>query len=257
MTRAPWPRAGGIVRHVAFDDLDLRTGTTVRHHLVLTDTPVSCEGSPVGSDVLRVGVEDTAPPASLSPPLLRVLAILRARRRRQRAADAAAGREPRAGRRIMSRARRATPRGPMTSIEVVPVTVVGPALVEAVRRLLPQLSASAAAPDLDDLQAIVATPGTTMLLAREAAGTHAIVGMLTLVTFRIASGLRAWIEERGERQRARARGGRGQPAAIERARDQGARTVELTSRPQRTAANALYQKLGFIRRDTTVYRLAL
>ena len=78
-------------RHVAFDDLDLRTGTTVRHHLVLTDTPVSCEGSPVGSDVLRVGVEDTAPPASLSPPLLRVLAILRARRRRQRAADAAAG----------------------------------------------------------------------------------------------------------------------------------------------------------------------
>ena len=147
----------------------------------------------------------------------------------------------------------------MTSIEIVPVTVVDPALVEAVRRLLPQLSASAAAPDLDDVQAIVATPGTTMLLARETAGTHAIVGMLTLVTFRIASGLRAWIEDVVVSDSARGRGvGEAlSRAAIERARDQGARTVELTSRPQRTAANALYQKLGFIRRDTTVYRLAL
>jgi ribosomal protein S18 acetylase RimI-like enzyme len=83
--------------------------------------------------------------------------------------------------------------------------------------------------------------------------------MLTLVTFRIASGLRAWIEDVVVSDSARGRGvGEAlSRAAIERARDQGARTVELTSRPQRTAANALYQKLGFIRRDTTVYRLAL
>ncbi|MFM8266127.1 MAG: GNAT family N-acetyltransferase, partial [Acidimicrobiia bacterium] len=34
----------------------------------------------------------------------------------------------------------------------------------------------------------------------------------------------------------------------------GATTVELTSRPSREAANRLYQRIGFVRRDTNVYR---
>jgi len=42
--------------------------------------------------------------------------------------------------------------------------------------------------------------------------------------------------------------------AVRRALDLGARTVELTSRPSREAANRLYQRLGFVRRDSNLYR---
>jgi ribosomal protein S18 acetylase RimI-like enzyme len=42
--------------------------------------------------------------------------------------------------------------------------------------------------------------------------------------------------------------------AVRRALALGARTVELTSRPSREAANRLYQRLGFVRRDSNLYR---
>ena len=37
----------------------------------------------------------------------------------------------------------------------------------------------------------------------------------------------------------------------------GAKCIDLTSSPNRTAANKLYQKLGFVKRETNVYRLNL
>ena len=43
-------------------------------------------------------------------------------------------------------------------------------------------------------------------------------------------------------------------AAIEKAKERGATSVNLTSSPTRTAANALYQKMGFNQRETNVYR---
>ena len=46
-------------------------------------------------------------------------------------------------------------------------------------------------------------------------------------------------------------------AALAEAKHRGARTVDLTSRPSREAANRLYQRLGFVLRDTNVYRLSL
>ena len=109
-------------------------------------------------------------------------------------------------------------------------------------------------PSVDDLRALLASPCTTLLLAR--AGDGAVVGMLALVVFRIPTGLRAFIEDVVVDQGLR---GRGVGAAltrraIELATARGVRTVELTSRPHRLAANALYLKLGFEKRDTSVYR---
>ncbi len=46
-------------------------------------------------------------------------------------------------------------------------------------------------------------------------------------------------------------------AALERARAEGAKTVDLTSRPSREAANRLYQRLGFVPRETNIYRFTL
>ena len=126
-------------------------------------------------------------------------------------------------------------------------------LVGAMARLVPQLSSSGSPPDVEALEAIVASDSSVLLIA---VSERVIVGALTLVLFRIPTGLRAWIEDVIVDEAARGRGiGEAlNQAAIERARAAGARTVDLTSRPSREAANRLYQRLGFVERETNVYR---
>src|SRR4051794_34626199 len=140
---------------------------------------------------------------------------------------------------------------PEPLIEIV--ETVTPEVVEAMRRLLPQLSSSAALLTAEDLAEIVDGPATLLLLARV---DGAIVGSLTLVLFRLPTGLRAWIEDVVVDDAAR---GHGVGAAINRAAivlaaERGSRTVDLTSRPSREAANRLYRRLGFVARETNVYR---
>ena len=80
--------------------------------------------------------------------------------------------------------------------------------------------------------------------------------MLTLVVFRIPTGVRAWIEDVVVDAAVRGRGvGEAlSQAALTRAAAAGARTVDLTSRPSREAANRLYRRLGFVPRETNLYR---
>ncbi|MBW3615957.1 MAG: GNAT family N-acetyltransferase [Actinobacteria bacterium] len=131
---------------------------------------------------------------------------------------------------------------------------VGLDLVSAFGRLVPQLSRSAPPPDADQLAEMLAHPGTTVFVARDDEGI--IGGTLTLVVFRIPTGIRAWIEDVvvDEALRGRGAGEALTRAALDKAAELGARTVDLTSRPSREAANRLYQRLGFERRDTNVYR---
>jgi ribosomal protein S18 acetylase RimI-like enzyme len=86
-----------------------------------------------------------------------------------------------------------------------------------------------------------------------------IVGSLTLVLYRIATGLKAWIEDVVVDETARGHGvGEAlNRAALEEARRHGAKAVSLTSRPSRQAANRLYLRIGFSPRDTNVYRYDL
>ena len=85
--------------------------------------------------------------------------------------------------------------------------------MKAVQHLVPQLSSSAGPPSRREVEEIVSSPGTTLLVARDdtldetdgVAGQDAaansdeprgpIVGMLTLVTFRIPTGVRTRIED--------------------------------------------------------------
>jgi ribosomal protein S18 acetylase RimI-like enzyme len=85
-----------------------------------------------------------------------------------------------------------------------------------------------------------------------------IVGTLTLVMVPIPSGLRARIEDVVVDSEARGLGigGRLTAAAIAKARAAGARTLDLTSRPDRGSAGRLYERLGFRQRDSRLYRLA-
>lgn len=130
-------------------------------------------------------------------------------------------------------------------------------LVAAMGRLIPQLSSSAAPPDLATLDRIVGSDACHLLIARDDDGT--VLGSMTLVVFPIPTGIRAWIEDVVVDVDARGRGvGEAlNREAIELAHRLGARTVDLTSRPSREAANRLYQRIGFEPRDTNVYRYTL
>ena len=141
----------------------------------------------------------------------------------------------------------------MSGVTVEIVTEITPDLMGAMTRLLPQLSRSAPAPTVAELTEMVTSPATELLIAR-VAGT--VVGSLTLVIFRIPTGVRAWIEDVVVDADAR---GQGVGEALNRfavdlAAERGARTVDLTSRPSREAANRLYQRMGFKARESTVYR---
>ena len=129
-------------------------------------------------------------------------------------------------------------------------------VVAAFESLIPQLSRSNPAPTEAELNDMVASPSSDVFVARVDGN---IVGSLTLVTFRIPTGIRAWIEDVVVDESARGHGvGEAlNQAAIEEARRKGAVTVDLTSRPSREAANRLYQRIGFVQRDTNVYRYSL
>jgi len=139
-------------------------------------------------------------------------------------------------------------------IDISPATGVDDELVAAFARLIPQLS-SVAAPSLSTLRAIIEAPSNTVLLAHDRRN-GAIVGTLTLVVFRVPTGMRAWIDDVvvDETVRGRGVGEALTRTAIRLAAEKGARSLELTSRPSREAANRLYRRLGFTIRETNLYR---
>ncbi|MEJ7583283.1 MAG: GNAT family N-acetyltransferase [Acidimicrobiales bacterium] len=141
------------------------------------------------------------------------------------------------------------------TVEITEVAEVTPRLVEAFEQLVPQLSRSSPVPTRAQLEEIVASEASVLLVATDTE-TGAVVGSLTLVLFRIPTGPRAWIEDVVVDGRARG-GGVGEGLnrhALGLAVARGAKTVDLTSRPDREAANRLYRRLGFVVRDTNVYR---
>lgn len=141
---------------------------------------------------------------------------------------------------------------------IEPARAGDPEVLEAVTRLLPLLSKSAPPPTPAEVDEIAGSPATTLFVSRDGDG-GPIVGTLTLALFRIPSGVRAWIEDVIVSDSVRGRGCGEQltRVALDAARAAGARTVELTSRPSREAANRLYQRIGFKARETNVYRYEL
>jgi ribosomal protein S18 acetylase RimI-like enzyme len=142
-------------------------------------------------------------------------------------------------------------------VKVEIATTLTPAIVDAVERLVGQLSRSAAPPTTGELSDIVSSPATDLFIAIDDGGT--IIGTATLVTFRIPTGVRAWIEDVvvDEAGRGQGVGTALTEAMVARAQELGCRTVDLTSRPSRASANRMYQRAGFVARDTNFYRLDL
>jgi ribosomal protein S18 acetylase RimI-like enzyme len=139
------------------------------------------------------------------------------------------------------------------AVAVVPAVTVDDELVAAFERLIPQLSTSSPPPSRAELADIVENTSTVLLLARV---DGEIMGSLTLAFYRIPTGLKAWIEDVvvDDSVRGRGVGAALNQAALAEARRRGAKDVSLTSRPSREAANRLYLRLGFVARETNMYR---
>ena len=133
-------------------------------------------------------------------------------------------------------------------------------LVEAINKLIPQLSSSTPPRSPEFVERLIAQDGVFLFVYRpdeaNENGEHPILGMLSLATFDIPTGKRAWIEDVVVDEAARGQGAGGKlvDAAIEHASAIAAKTLDLTSRPTREAANRLYRSHGFTMRETNVYR---
>ena len=142
-------------------------------------------------------------------------------------------------------------------MEIELLTEISDEVLDAFNYLIPQLSSSSAIPGRAELQEIASND--SLFIARDPEACGRIVGSLTLVTFRIPTGVRSWIEDVvvDQTQRGKGIGEALTRAALDHAATLGARTVDLTSRPTREAANRLYQRVGFKLRESNLYRYNL
>ena len=137
------------------------------------------------------------------------------------------------------------------------VTSADAELYEAFQRLVPQLTQNNPAPTLDELTALVQDASSTLMIARDDRGV--IIGALTLTVYRVPTGIRSIIEDVVVDISARGQGV-GEALmlrAIDLARQKGAQNISLTSNPSRMAANKLYLRVGFQKRETNSYQLKL
>ena len=141
-------------------------------------------------------------------------------------------------------------------VSIRPVTEVTESLTDAYRVLIPQLSSSSNPPTGKALQRIIESDSAQILIAEDENGE--ILGTMTLIIFQIPTGIRAWIEDVVVDSSARGKGigKKLNLAALELAKQAGAKTVDLTSRPARQEANQLYRSIGFAERETNVYRFS-
>jgi ribosomal protein S18 acetylase RimI-like enzyme len=137
------------------------------------------------------------------------------------------------------------------------VTIFTERVYEAVLRLLPQLAQVDELPGKHYLKEIIAAENVHFFTAESA--NKEIIGMLTIATYKTPTGVKASIEDVvvDESQRGKGFGEELMLFAIDYSKTLGAKSVGLTSRPSRIAANRLYQKIGFIQYETNVYKYLL
>lgn len=129
---------------------------------------------------------------------------------------------------------------------------------DKVRKLVSQLNTDFQPLSDDVYKALLASHQTHLLVARRKE-TGEIVGMITLVAYRIPYKMKGILEDFvvDSSFRKHGIGEKLLQFAIEKARTYGVLSLILTSRPEREAANRLYRKLGFMKRDTNVYQVLL
>ncbi len=141
----------------------------------------------------------------------------------------------------------------MDNIFISRVESVSPALLTAFERLVPHLT-KAPIPSSEDLQRLLDSP-SILSVARASGQDGPIIGAGTLGVFRTPSGIHAHIEDVivDESLRGQGIGEALVKYLLQTAREMGLKGVSLTCNPRRTAANRLYQKMGFKKWETNTY----
>lgn len=141
-------------------------------------------------------------------------------------------------------------------LRITQATEMTEELYQACQRLIPQLTSNNPPPTREQLALMLNTPTAFLYLAKHKDFGEEILGLATLVLYRVPTGVRGYIEDVVVDERARGRriGEALMRACLERAEQGGAPQVMLTSHPNRQAANRLYQRMGFELRKTNVYR---
>lgn len=131
-------------------------------------------------------------------------------------------------------------------------------LTEAINKLLRQLDESASFLTKEDVKSMIASPVNSLFVARRK-NNKEIVGMLTLIVYRIPVGKKGWLEDLVIDKVYRNKGIATKLIhyAIGNAKANGVLYVNFTSRPEKKDANRLYRRLGFEKRNTNVYRIEL
>lgn len=129
-----------------------------------------------------------------------------------------------------------------------------PDYLEAINRLIAQLSTSSHTFTEAELNSLIASP-QSHLYALEY--DEKIIGMVTLCIYQCPTGRKAWIEDIvvDQNHRGKGYGKLMVRKAMEECQNRGNVTLMLTSRPSRIVANQLYQSLGFEKRETNVYKM--
>ena len=141
-------------------------------------------------------------------------------------------------------------------VEITALDSITPEFIEAVHRMIPQLAPGASLPSSEQLEKVIASSSNILLAARVNSQT---VGTLTLTMLITPTGTVGWIGDVVVDSQVRGKG-IGEKLvrdAIDRAAARGAKYVDLSSRPAREAANRLYQRIGFQKRETNYYRYLL
>ena len=146
-------------------------------------------------------------------------------------------------------------------MKTMDLTIVSPAdceaaHYEAVCRLLGQLTTRSIAFTAEEYAHLLHSPSSKLfLLLCEGR----VMGMLTVGMYASPTGTKAWIEDVvvDESLRGSGLGRRLVNRAIDYCREEGIDTVYLTSNSKRVAANALYQSVGFVRKETNMYKMDL
>ena len=135
------------------------------------------------------------------------------------------------------------------------VSEVTPELHEALQRLIPQLDIHKIPPTREELNELIKSESSMLLAARYPDENDAIAGILSLIIYRVPTGIRCIIEDVvvDEKMRRLGIGAALIRYAVELAHEARADGVSLTSNSQREAANHLYKSLGFEIRKTNPY----
>jgi ribosomal protein S18 acetylase RimI-like enzyme len=144
----------------------------------------------------------------------------------------------------------------MDSIEVLEVTSWSEEVLQAINKLLTQLTSTHLNFSENVYKDMLSSDNSTLIIARDKSHGGEIIGTLSYATFLVPTGLNFRIEDVVVDQKARGRGiGRKlMEYAIEKGQKMKADKIDLTSTETRIAANQLYISLGFKIKDTNVYR---